>query len=71
MDQKALKDHIQQTFDTICKGYDCASLRFFNNAAEKLPDIFNFKGDEKLLDIATGTGIPALVCASQLPDGSV
>ncbi|MEN8171013.1 MAG: class I SAM-dependent methyltransferase [Pseudomonadota bacterium] len=71
MDQQQMKAKIQQTFDTVCKGYDCASLRFFNKAAAHLPEVFGFKGDERLLDVAAGTGIPALVCASQLPQGTV
>ena len=71
VDQKAIKKHIQQTFDTICKDYDCQSLRFFNIAAAHLPDVFDFRGDEHLLDIAAGTGIPATICASMLLDGSV
>jgi ubiquinone/menaquinone biosynthesis C-methylase UbiE len=71
MDQEEMKGRIQQTFDTVCEGYDCDALRFFNMAAAHLPEVFGFKGDERILDVAAGTGIPALVCAGQLPQGSV
>ncbi len=71
MEQDELKAKIRQTFDTVCEGYDCRSLRFFNRAAAHLPEVFAFNGDEQLLDVAAGTGIPALVCAAELPQGSV
>ncbi len=71
MDQQEMKEKIQQTFDTVCAGYDCNALRFFNKAAAYLPEVFGFNGNEQLLDVAAGTGIPALVCASQLPQGAV
>ncbi len=71
MDQDTQKEHIRNTFDTVCEGYDCSALRFFNNAAAHLPEVFQFNGDEQLLDVAAGTGIPAMVCANQLPQGRV
>ncbi len=71
MDQEEIKAHIRKTFDTVCEGYDCDALRFFNNAAAHLPEVFKFKGDEQLLDVAAGTGIPAIACATHLPRGAV
>lgn len=71
MEQEKLKQQIRQTFDTICTGYDCSALRFFNNAAAHLPAAFALDGDERVLDVATGTGIPAMALAPHLPDGSI
>ena len=71
MDEERRKQLIQKTFNTIFDGYECSPLRFFHNAAEFLPELLDFKGNEKVLDVAAGTGIPALVMASQLPNGSV
>lgn len=71
MELEELKAHIRNTFDTVCEGYDCEALRFFNKAAAHLPEVFQFNGNEQLLDVASGTGIPAMVCASRLPQGSV
>ena len=71
MDQNELKAKVRHTFDTVCEGYDCPSLRFFNRAAAHLPQVFGFRGNEQLLDVAAGTGIPALVCAAELPRGAV
>ncbi len=71
MDETNRKHFVQKTFNTIFEGYECSPLRFFHNAAERLPSLFNFKGDEKVLDVATGTAIPALAIAPHLPNGSV
>ena len=71
MEQEELTATIRNTFHTVCEGYDCDTLRFFKKAAPQLPEVFQFNGDEQLLDVAAGTGIPAMVCASQLPKGTV
>ncbi len=71
MEQEELKAKIRHTFDTVCKGYDGEPLRFFRHAAARLPQVFAFRGDEQLLDVAAGTGTPALACAAALPRGAV
>ncbi|KPJ94160.1 MAG: hypothetical protein AMJ53_05825 [Gammaproteobacteria bacterium SG8_11] len=71
MDEHERKLHIKNTFNTVSEGYDNPALRFFINSAKKLPDIFQFKGDEQVLDVATGTGIAALELAGALPQGKV
>ncbi|MCK5640116.1 MAG: class I SAM-dependent methyltransferase [Gammaproteobacteria bacterium] len=71
MDELERRQHIKKTFDTVCEGYDCEALRFFNRAAEHLPRLFDFKGDERVLDAAAGTGTPALAMAPHLSDGSI
>lgn len=65
------KQAIQTTFNTVSEGYDNQALRFFVNSAKQLPEIFAFKGDEQVLDVATGTGIAALELARSLPQGKV
>lgn len=65
------KQQCRAIFDSIAEVYDCPALRFFNDAAALLPAVFRFKGDEAVLDVATGTGIPALALAPYLPCGSV
>ena len=71
MDEQTRKQQIEKTFDTVSESYECSPLRFFHHAAETLPELFGFNGDEQVLDVAAGTGIPALVLASHLPNGSV
>lgn len=71
MDELERKKLIKKTFDTVSNGYDNPSLRFFVNSARILPEVFALKGDEHLLDVATGTGIPALELARALPHGKV
>jgi ubiquinone/menaquinone biosynthesis C-methylase UbiE len=65
------KEFIRTVFDTICDGYGEGSLRFFENAAEKLPDLLNLKGNENVLDVASGTGLASTRLATRLPGGHV
>ncbi len=68
------QDHtrrVKATFDAVSNAYDCEPLRFFRSAAQLLPAIFGFSGNESVLDVAAGTGTPALAMASHLPNGSV
>lgn len=60
MDEQQRKQLIQNTFNTVASGYDNAAMRFFQKAAQCLPGIFNFRGNEQVLDVATGTGRAAL-----------
>ena len=71
MNEQERKQHIQNTFNTVSDGYDNPALQFFVNSARQLPGIFGFKGDEHILDVATGTGIAALQLAYHLPHGKV
>jgi ubiquinone/menaquinone biosynthesis C-methylase UbiE len=71
MDELERRQHIKKTFDTVSGGYDCSALRFFNRAAEHLPRVFDFKGNESVLDVAAGTGTPALAMAPHLVNGAI
>ncbi|SCZ65290.1 class I SAM-dependent methyltransferase [Thiohalomonas denitrificans] len=71
MEEQEARQRVRATFDAVSDAYDCQPLRFFQRAAECLPGIFDFNGNESVLDAAAGTGIPALVMAPHLPRGSV
>ncbi|MGB5281622.1 MAG: hypothetical protein WBN37_09930, partial [Arenicellales bacterium] len=71
MEDEARKEFIRNVFNTVCEQYGTGSLRFFENAASHLPDLLNLRGDEHLLDIATGTGLASTLFASLLPEGQV
>jgi ubiquinone/menaquinone biosynthesis C-methylase UbiE len=69
MDEQTRKQQIQNTFNTACEGYDRDPLRFFRLAAEGLPEMHRLRGDEHVLDVAAGTGTPAMAIAPHLPRG--
>ncbi len=71
MEQEGRTEFIRQVFNTVSEQYGQGELRFFENAASHLPGLLDLKGDEKLLDIATGTGLASTLLAAHLPDGQV
>ena len=71
MNDAERKQFIQKTFNTVAEGYGKAPQRFFTLAAERLPQIFAFRGDEQVLDVACGTGIAACAVAPHVPRGKV
>lgn len=71
MNEQERKQLIKATFDTVATRYDCDALRFFRHAAALLPETFDFEGGESVLDVAAGTGIPALAMAPHLPQGVI
>jgi ubiquinone/menaquinone biosynthesis C-methylase UbiE len=71
MDEQERKQLIKATFNTVAPGYDNPGLAFFARAAAVLPEFFNFRGDERVLDVATGTGQAARALARHVPRGRV
>jgi ubiquinone/menaquinone biosynthesis C-methylase UbiE len=71
MNEEDRKAHIQKTFNTVASGYDNDELRFFVLAAQCLPELFRLHGDEHVLDVASGTGTPALTISPNVPNGKV
>lgn len=62
---------IKDTFNAVSAGYDVRALRFFSESAKYLAACLYLRGDEKVLDVATGTGHAALAVASRIPRGRV
>jgi ubiquinone/menaquinone biosynthesis C-methylase UbiE len=62
---------VQGAFDEASHGYDTPVMRFFDNSAEYLVKQLPLKGNEHILDAATGTGKLALLAARHLPRGHV
>lgn len=65
------KTAIRNTFNTVAEGYDNPSFRFFTISAGDMIACLELKGNEHVLDVATGTGIVALKLAPLLPRGRV
>ncbi|MDP2211710.1 MAG: methyltransferase domain-containing protein [Candidatus Aquicultor sp.] len=62
---------LKETFDSVAGAFDCEALRFFRESAEHLGASLELRGDEHVLDVATGTGHAALSIARSLPQGQV
>lgn len=62
---------LKETFDTVSEGYDHQVLRFFSASAENLANFLDLRGDERVLDVACGTGHVSLAIARLLPQGGV
>ena len=71
MNAEQIKAIVQNTFDAVADGYDDPTLRFFPASARQLADLLDLRGDERVLDVATGTGHAALELAVRLPRGRV
>lgn len=71
MDEAKISAMIKDNFNAVSNDYDCKALQFFRKSAEHLTTLLNLHGDERVLDVATGTGHAALAIASLLPRGHV
>ncbi|MHB8793418.1 MAG: class I SAM-dependent methyltransferase [Thermoleophilia bacterium] len=71
MDDRSKKALLKETFETVADGYDNKALRFFPNSAILLAEHLGLRGDEHVLDVATGTGHAAFAIARHLPQGRV
>jgi len=71
MDARKSTSALRETFDTVAGGYDDPALRFFPESARHLANLLGLRGDEQVLDVATGTGHAAFALARCLPRGRV
>ena len=69
--EQTRKATIMNTFNTVAGGYDSPALCFFSKSAKHISACLNLRGNEQILDAATGTGVVALELARQLPHGKV
>ena len=71
MNAEQIRAILKDTFNTVADAYDHPVLRFFPASARHLADLLELRGDERVLDVATGTGHVALELAARLPRGHV
>lgn len=69
MNAEQIKTLLKDTFNVVADAYDHPVLRFFPASARRLADLLDLRGDERVLDVATGTGHVALELAARLPRG--
>lgn len=62
------KKAVTSVFNLVSKLYDNPSLRFFPFCADKIVDHAKIKPGQKVLDIATGTGMVAIAAAQAIGD---
>jgi ubiquinone/menaquinone biosynthesis C-methylase UbiE len=68
-DPQAAKSRITDTFDLIAEGYDNPAQRFFPFAADYMITLAKPVPGERVLDIATGTGMAAIAAAQAITPG--
>lgn len=71
MDHIEMKELYKNTFNSVSDGYGHSAMRFFPETANEVSSFLNLRGDEHVIDVATGTGYVALAIAKNLPDGQV
>jgi ubiquinone/menaquinone biosynthesis C-methylase UbiE len=70
-DEHLRRTLLKDTFNAVSAGYDNNALRFFPESAKYLAACLYLRGDEQVLDVATGTGHAALAVAARIPRGRV
>lgn len=72
IDPEVYKQRLAALFDTLAPGCDRAALRFFAFAADRMVYRLRLAPGEKVLDVATGTGMVATAAARLVgPSGRV
>ncbi len=71
MDKNKLKAFFKNTFNSVAGGYDHPSMRFFQDSAQRFVSYLNLRGDENILDVATGTGWVSIAIAREVTSGQV
>ena len=56
MSKEQRRQFVEKTFDTVAQGYDHPSLSWFDQTAAAINDIANIQANQRVLDIACGTG---------------
>lgn len=56
MDKQARRQFVEKTFDTVADAYDHPALSWFDRTAEAITELAALQANQRVLDIACGTG---------------
>jgi ubiquinone/menaquinone biosynthesis C-methylase UbiE len=72
LDAKAFKDNERRAWDLCAENYDQCLTQAFAPFSERLVSLAQLQGGQRVLDVATGSGLAALMAAELVgPDGHV
>ncbi len=71
MDEKKIINKVKNTFNKASIGYDFPELNYFKLSAQFLVDLLKIKGNEKILDVCTGTGHVAHYALKKITGGFI
>ena len=72
MSSSVTTHEIIKVFDAVASGYDSPALRCFPFCADRIMTFLQLKPGDKVLDVATGTGVVALAASQFIaPNGRV
>lgn len=71
MADQQMKTILIETFNAVSNGYDGKALRFFPESAKNMAALLDLRGDERVLDVACGTGHASLAISQRLPKGRI
>lgn len=71
MSDNEMKNKIKNTFNEASSGYDLSELSFFKKSSQFLIDLVKINGNEKILDVCTGTGHAVHYASKKITNGFI
>lgn len=68
---RQMREMIRNTFNAVADGYGAGASRFFHDSSQLMAELHQLQGNERILDVACGTGAAAIPLAKCVPNGRV